>query len=342
MKKKLVYVGFSYVHHKGTHAGYNKIEEYLNYDYKIDCQKWFEASVRQYPKFCILRNFIRKVLNRCFYFTTFPWYLFKVCYLGIIKKNLVFHFVYGENLYFPIVRKILNRSNSVVCTYHQPLEWFRKWNKYLDGQKRINHIILVSNSELESFKTLFGNKNITYIPHGICTDFYKPEFNIKKEKIILTVGSWLRDYAFANKVYQRLLSQFPDIEIFIVSNPKNKKMIEENSRIHFLSGISDEELKTLYCKSCCLFLPLIRYTANNSLLEAGATGCNIVIASDNPDNSYIPENFINLTPLKIDETVSAIVASMKCEYNYELANYVKEKFSWEVISDQTKNLLNSI
>ena len=42
MNKKLVYIGFAFSHHKGTHAGYHQIREYLNYDYVVDCQAYFD------------------------------------------------------------------------------------------------------------------------------------------------------------------------------------------------------------------------------------------------------------------------------------------------------------
>ena len=41
-KVKLVYVGFAFEHHKGTHAGYQHIREYAGYDSSIDCQDYFE------------------------------------------------------------------------------------------------------------------------------------------------------------------------------------------------------------------------------------------------------------------------------------------------------------
>ena len=42
MGRKLVYVGFAYKHHKGTHAGYQHIKDILQYDHLIECHKEFE------------------------------------------------------------------------------------------------------------------------------------------------------------------------------------------------------------------------------------------------------------------------------------------------------------
>lgn len=334
MERKLVYVGFAYSHHKGTHAGYHQIKDYLNYDYIVDTSSYINKQPEN-------PNFIEKIMFKLFGFYVFPWYLLKVLWLSWTQKNVSIHFIYGENIYFSI-KKMLNRKTRVVCTYHQPYEWFLTKGSYshqLEKLKDVDEIILVGNTELSIFSGATGKDNVHYIPHGICTDFYKPEGGIKKEHILLTVGNWLRDYEFANIVYQKLLEIDKDLEIYIVTLPKNKAKITENPRIHFLSGITDEELKNLYCRCSVLFLPLIRYTANNSLLEAGATGCNIVISSDNPDNSYIPNDLLTLVPMEVNATVRKIQNAINSQYNNRLADYVKNNYSWEIIGDITKKIL---
>ena len=49
IKRRLVYVGFAFPHHKGSHAGYHQVKDYLQYDMEIDCQEYFERS--QVPNF---------------------------------------------------------------------------------------------------------------------------------------------------------------------------------------------------------------------------------------------------------------------------------------------------
>lgn len=89
MNKKLVYVGFAFSHHKGTHAGYHQIREYLNYDYVVDCQPYFDKSQRDQSKFSSFRRLYRKVLGRVFGVSNIPWYLIRLIWLGIRYNNLV-------------------------------------------------------------------------------------------------------------------------------------------------------------------------------------------------------------------------------------------------------------
>lgn len=335
MANKLVYVGFGFQHHLGTHAGYHQIKNYLDYDILIDCQNYQDKFLLKND------NLVKKIIRFVRYYLTghffIPWYIFRLILLGWRYNNLVYHFIYGENSYFNI-KPYIRKGNKIVCTIHQPFDDIVK-NKKLDNRlQSVDGIILVGESEVNKFSSRYKAK-VIFIPHGICTDFYKPEASIQKTHSVLTVGNWLRDYDFANKVYKKLLEKDDSLEINIVSNPKNFEKIDQSPRIHFYSGISDEKLKFLYCESKALFLPLIRYTANNSLLEAGATGCNIIISSDYPDNSYLPEEMINLQPMDVGKTVNVIYDNLTAEYNCSLVNYVKDNFSWSNIGNATKFFL---
>lgn len=342
MNKKLVYIGFAFPHHKGTHAGYHQIREYLDYDYAVDCQSYFEKSQYEYSKLSLFRRIYRKTLGRVFGINNIPWYLFRLIWLGVRYNNLVFHYIYGENIFFPWIKKFMRRGNLVVCTFHQPCSFFQTHDRWKSRIKKSDYIILVGNTELDDFKKMTGKDNVVYIPHGISTDFYKVDANVKKEKTILTVGNWLRDYEFADKVYRRLLDKHPDINIHIVTLPQNKVFISESERVEFMSGITDEELRKEYLQSSVLFLPLKRYTANNSLLEAASMGCNIVIASNYPDNSYIPERYVTIVNMVLDDVVYAIELSMKSAYNKALSVYIDNQYSWRVISLKTKCFLLSL
>lgn len=336
---KLVYVGFAFQHHKGTHAGYHQIKDYLNYDYVIDCQQYIEnCKIRHHNIF----NKVRRIIIKSIFgdLPEIPWFLFKCAWLAISKGNMTFHFIYGENIYinFPFLHV---RGSKVVTTFHQPYDWFagrQKWNKRI---KRLNHIILVGKTEVTKFELLSGRKNVTFIPHGINNEFYKPDLNVQHHRMLLTVGNWLRDYQFANKVYREIRQRCPNVEIVIVSLPTNKQYIDDDLNVKYLSGISDDELLSLYRKTSCLFLPLIRYTANNALLEAGSVGCNILIASDKPDNSYIPENYIHLQHMSVNEVVNEIISMVHNDTrNLKLSEFVVLNYGWRKIGNVTKELLH--
>lgn len=336
-KNKIAYVGFAFLHHKNTKAGYQRIKEYVDYDYVFDCQTYFDRYFKEIKNPILI--FLSKVSAKLFNAKLFPWYILKIWWKALFRDDIIFHFVYSENLFLPFPRYI--GKNKAVCTVHQPLEVLEKWNM-LNQLKKADFIILVGESELEKFKTVTGKDNVVYIPHGISTDFYHPIETIRKEHLLLTVGDWLRDFEFANKVYHKLLDLDEELQVVVVSREKNRKVLDSHPRLKFLCGISDEELRELYLKSSILFLPLIRYTANNSLLEAGACGCNIVISSDYPDNSYIPSQYIKLVSMDVDKTVSLLKDSFSTQYNMDLSNFVEDNYSWNVIGRKTEMYLKSL
>lgn len=338
MNSKLAYVGFAFKHHLNTHAGYHQIEKYLPYDEIFDLQRF---HFRNTCRTNIVIRAIRRIIRFIFGFNVIPWFVMDLAHYGRKNPNTVFHFIYGENS-LNNIKPLLNSNNKIVCTLHQPYEWFERNPRFIKLIKCIDSVILVSNAEIDKFAALIGKDRVHYIPHGICADFYKPNPSVPKEHMLLTVGDWLRDYKFANKVYQELLAVDPELQINIVSLPKNKSYIMPHKRIHFFCGISDEELRSLYCRCSVLFLPLIRFTANNALLEAAATGCTIVISSNNFDNSYIPENFITQSCMDVTETVKKIQESISTNYNQSLADYVKDHYSWNEVANQTFNLLSNL
>lgn len=335
---KLVYIGFAFEHHKKTHAGYHQIAEYLPYDKKISAQRFFDKCCK---KRTLLGKICRCVVCFCTSFSSIPFFLVNCIRYGYKFPNTVFHFIYGENL-LNNIKPYLAARNKIVCTFHQPFSWFEENPRFLKLLKSIDAIILVGDAEVQKFQNVTGKKNVFFIPHGICTNFYKPNPMVKKEHMLLTVGSWLRDYDFADRVYQKLLAEDSELEINVVSSREICDRLTKNPRLHLHSGISDEQLKDLYCRCSILYLPLIRYTANNALLEAGATGCNIVVSSDFPDNSYIPERYIVLARMDLDDTVKKIKGSFRLDYNVELSEYVNEHFAWNVVAEKTKEILKNV
>lgn len=335
---QVVYVGFAFMHHKIGHGGYHHIADSGLYNHVIDCQRNYERQFSK--KWGVISKFWHRIMKKVFGFEAFPLYVFRCLIYAIMHRNVVFHLIYGENLYIPLF-KVVCIFSKVVCTFHQPYSLFksRGWQNKL---RSLDGIILVSDTELELFRKESNNNNVIYIPHGVYTDFFQPSSSVSKTKSILTVGNWLRDYEFANRIYKQFLDSNPDWEIHIVANNDKLKLIEDNKRIIKHIGISDETLLELYRKSSILFLPLLRFTANNALLEAAASGCNILIACNNTDNSYIPERFVNIVKMKEDVVLAKLKQIGNSHYNNALSEYVSSHYSWNVVSEVTINYIKSI
>lgn len=340
MNKKIVYVGFAYTHHKGTHAGYQHIKDCLQYDYLIECQKEFEFLFFDVKEASIFKRLLRR-LYAVVFGDGCPFALFRALYYSWMHpEDVCFHLIYGDNIYAKFFYKLRRRNHKVVATVHQPFDNYMRSRNMKNKLLWPDGVIILSNNELQRFNDFTGKNNVTYIPHGICTDFYKPLRTQKsEEKSVLMVGNWLRDFDLAEKVFQKLCTNHPEVRIDMVGSKANKKRFANIVKYHH--GISDEELLHLYQNSSLVYLPLLRFTANNALLEAAATGCRLVIATDNvEDNTYIPMDQVKMTKRTENDSIEAILANLNdVAPNLSLRQFIIDEFSWSVVAKKVKTLL---
>jgi glycosyltransferase involved in cell wall biosynthesis len=181
-----------------------------------------------------------------------------------------------------------------------------------------------------------------FIPHGIDTDFFKPENLSIKTNDILIVGNWMRDYKFADAVFDIVSKDNPNIKISVVALESNLNLLTERPQLVKHSSISDNSLKELYISSKILFLPLKEYTANNALLEAASCNCQILIATNQIRSDYLSNSLVDILPLdivKVSNKISAMFNS-KCIPQTQLHDYIYENFRWEKIGCLTDKFLS--
>lgn len=341
MESKIVYVGFAYGHHKGTHGGYHHIKEYVNYDYIVDCQSYQDRLEDAHNHSNLLAKICHLLNGFLFGTAIFPDFLFKCFWLALCHRGLIFHFIYAEGLYLPLA-SLLRINSKVVCTIHLPVERLRG-SSLIKRLGKVHQIIMMGYNDVDEMVKLTNNKHVAFIPHGVDTRFYSPDSHRKKGRMLLTVGNMLRDYQLADRVFGKLSEKYPDLSYVVVAHTVNKQYFSDNNRIIVLSGISDVELRNLYRECDCFFLPVKKYTANNALLEAAAVGCKILIASDYVDESYIPREYINSCPLNDEVCEKNISTMLDDDFSSEaFRDYVQKNLDWIIVGKNTEQLLRSL
>lgn len=335
-KRKIVYVGFCYPHHRNTHAGYNHIKDFLDYDYVIDCDKEMDYLGRESKN--LLHRILRKIY-RIIFGSGVPLNIIRCILLSLFHRNLVFHFIYPEMTFKWFHH--FKFGNKIVFTIHQPYKILTnsdldRYVKYVDG------LILMANEDEERIKKHYNCNNVIFIPHGISVDFYKPKDTDSHKEQICMVGSWLRNFSLAYSVFSTLKERHYDLRIIAVTAKENFEKLP--SFVIKKTGITDEELLEIYQTSRCAFFPLYSYTANNAMLEAAATGCQILICSDNISESYFSNNEVFFEKMNTDAAVKAIENIVY--YGAPKDNCVREKvienYSWNKVGSITKEYLMSI
>lgn len=332
---KAVYVGFKFPH-MGAHAGYDLIRDSVGYDRHVDCQGIYSRFLLFMSNKSIFARVYAKIFGS--YMILAEMY----CLLVALKPGrFVFHFIYAENTY-RYLGYFKWLGFRVVCTYHQPVSFFQENPSYLRGLHFVDQVIVLSEDARVYFAKLVGADKVNFVPHGVDTDFFSPKVTLSGRKEILMVGNWMRNFEFANEVFQILLSRDPEINVVIVSLPHNKKFFSDHPRIEFVSGISDEDLLNRYRSAAVLFLPLNGFVANNAVLEMASVGAPIVVASNQqPDDSL--KSLVSYVPLDRDLAINAILEQISRGLSNlnNLRAFVLRNYSWKVIGDSTRKIITS-
>lgn len=212
----------------------------------------------------------------------------------------------------------------------------------------------------------FKNK-IKYLPNGYFDDLVEINENIKKEKIILTVGR----LGTVEKNTEMLVETIENIEpeklkgwkIYLVGSMTEKFKEWFNDRLnakpylqnHFVvtGNITDKkELYTLYAKSCVFVLPSRWESWGLVLTEAAAFACYPIVTDccdafyemlDSANGSFskiIPQEDKNALRNAIED-----VLDNKIDYisnGIKAHEFVSENFDWKIVVRNLDNYLNEL
>lgn len=201
----------------------------------------------------------------------------------------IVHFVDGEHcgLLSALFREKAGYLGGpkLVATFHQPRTILKQIVKNPSFLNHFDLIQLMTPDQANYFTNYVSQEKLICVPHGVAEEIMvqrpldsaagkelsKLSDLIKRRKVLLTVGNWLRDFdsliATATKLRHR-----NDIMFVIVSKNLELDIKGIDNVLLLNEGISDDALHWLYREAELLFLPLLDGAANNAILEAMAIG----------------------------------------------------------------------
>jgi glycosyltransferase involved in cell wall biosynthesis len=218
----------------------------------------------------------------------------------------IVHFLDGEHSgrFLPqFLKRVGRRRIKSIATFHQPPD-VAKDVLHAKSLRWLDHIVLVSPSQLSFFREHVDEERLSVILHGIDTEFFCPNARPQDSDRLrcITVGHWLRDW----QTFAAVAGALPDVQFDVVTNGELAIRDLPNVVVH--RSVDDLELANLYRAADIVFLPLLQSTANNALLEGMATGLAVVATDLESVRAYIPGSDALLVPGRAEDFIGAIRA----------------------------------
>ena len=204
------------------------------------------------------------------------------------KEDNIVHFLNGERdiRHLNFFKKRFPKT-KFCATFHKPPEILEQIFPDTAELRKLDGAIAVGANQVTFLKEWLQMENVSYIPHGVDTNFFIPNYSIRAKNNLLFVGQHLRDFDMLNKTLPKIASAIDDLLVNVIVHPAYSNKIEPQSYISVFSSVNDEALRHHYQKATILYLPMLDSTACNSILEALACGLPIVSSLVGGNSEYL-------------------------------------------------------
>lgn len=181
----------------------------------------------------------------------------------------------------------------------------------LENLSRVSSLLVLSSNELEFLEARVGVGRVRFVRHGVDVEFFRPGAGWAEPRRLLFIGRINRDLAMLARVIRQLLGSARelvfDLVLTGVGDNEELRTLLGHSAVRVHHGVSDEQLRDLYQRAYLLLLPLTHTSANNSIVEAMASGLPPVTCDVGGIRDYGGGSLFPVVPAGADEAMVALI-----------------------------------
>ena len=265
-------------------------------------------------------------------------------------------------LHHPITSDLRIALNAARTRYERLL--IRRWHSFLNMQKKVvkqlHNIVTVSDCSRQDIAADFGIQpsGISLVHNGIDVQEFRPipEISRRPRALMATASADapLKGLRYLLKAYARLLEDYPDLELLLVSKPqpggKTERLVKSlgiADRVKFVSGITTEQMVRYYAEATIAVVPSVYEGFGLPAGEAMACGVPVI----STDGGALPEVVGDAGVIVPAKSVSALVDAISqlledTEQQARLAILGRERilkeFCWQVCADQMADYYHQV
>lgn len=295
--------------HHSEHSGYSRLIDFLEDTITVPSNKKKRIIPYRLAKF-IASNLDKKKGEYNTDSIEKEAELFNILTKYKDEKSIIHYLNAERDIRFVINQKWFYKNNIFIGTFHKPEEILKKKIPKTKYVKQLNSAICVGPNQVDFVKNWLDIENVKFIPHGIDTSFFIPDFSIREHNTLLFVGQHLRDFKTLNYCVPKIAEKIPDLKVNVILHKSYKKFVEPHKSVEIFSDVNDLDLKEFYQKATALFLPMLNSTACNSILEAMAMGLPIISSDVGGNYGYVNKSNAILIPKGENDSLTDVTIDL--------------------------------